>query len=225
MTIAIAGVNDAPTANPQTVTTHAGTPVAIALTGGDVDGDPLSFSVASAPLHGTLSGVAPALTYTPDPGFAGEDSFTFTASDGVASSPAATVAINVAGGLGGKMTGGGFIDQESGRHHFTLMAVESDSAAERGSFTYHLQRARGRDDRFQSAAIDSVTFSSSGTAGLRGTGVWNGTAGYSIEATAADAGEPGHNDTIAIVIKSPTGQVAASVSGRLSGGNIQAHQP
>jgi hypothetical protein len=42
-----------------------------------------------------LSGSAPDLTYTPDPGFSGDDSFTFKASDGLLDSAAATVSITV----------------------------------------------------------------------------------------------------------------------------------
>src|SRR5207302_1799503 len=46
--------------------------------------------------HGSLSGTAPNLTYTPNAGFVGTDSFTFTVTDsyGLASSPA-TVKITV----------------------------------------------------------------------------------------------------------------------------------
>ena len=59
-------------------------PCAVTLTGQDVDGDSLSFSVATGPSHGTLSGALPNLTYTPALDFVGSDSFTFTASDGAA---------------------------------------------------------------------------------------------------------------------------------------------
>ncbi|MCH8993118.1 MAG: cadherin-like domain-containing protein [Acidobacteria bacterium] len=59
------------------------------------DGDALTYTIVTAPAHGTLDGVAPDLTYTPDEGFIGEDSFTFTANDGPEESPAATVVITV----------------------------------------------------------------------------------------------------------------------------------
>ena len=49
----------------------------------------------SQPTHGTLSGSAPALTYTPDPDYAGPDSFTFSANDGTVDSDTATVSITV----------------------------------------------------------------------------------------------------------------------------------
>ena len=88
-------VNHPPVANPQTVTTTAGTAVSITLTGSDPDGDTLSFAIVSNTSNGTLSGAAPNLTYTPDPGFVGQDSFTFAVSDGKLTSAEATVDITV----------------------------------------------------------------------------------------------------------------------------------
>ena len=55
----------------------------------------LTYSVASGPGHGALSGTAPNLTYTPAAGYSGADSFTFVANDGQASSAPATVSITV----------------------------------------------------------------------------------------------------------------------------------
>lgn len=54
----------------------------ITLLASDPEGHPVSFVVAP-PSHGSLSGTAPNLTYTPSPDFNGSDSFTFHASDGV----------------------------------------------------------------------------------------------------------------------------------------------
>jgi serine protease len=87
--------NTAPTADHQTVTTTVDTPVAITLTGSDPEGDALTFTIVNEPENGTLSGAAPDLTYTPETGFTGEDSFTFKASDGALYSEPATVSITV----------------------------------------------------------------------------------------------------------------------------------
>jgi carboxypeptidase T len=95
VSLTVTPVNDAPAANPQSVTTQQDTPVGITLTGSDVDGDPLSFSIETGPSHGTLSGSVPNLTYTPAAGYTGSDSFAFTVSDGAISSPPATVSITV----------------------------------------------------------------------------------------------------------------------------------
>lgn len=79
-TTTVVAANAAPVAQDQTVPVAFESPTAIALAAVDVDGDPITYAVATPPAHGDLTGDAPALTYTPDPGFSGMDSFTFTAS-------------------------------------------------------------------------------------------------------------------------------------------------
>jgi PKD repeat protein len=93
--ITVNPVNDAPSANDQSIATDEDTPAAITLTGSDIDSDPLSFTVAPGPSNGTLSGSPPNLTYTPFGNFSGSDSFTFIANDGTVDSPAAAVSITV----------------------------------------------------------------------------------------------------------------------------------
>ncbi|WP_406828651.1 DUF1566 domain-containing protein [Microbulbifer sp. ARAS458-1] len=68
----------------------------ITLTGEDPDGDSLTFTLVSEPQHGDLQGDAPDLQYILDEDFIGEDSFTFTVSDGTKTSQTATVRIGVA---------------------------------------------------------------------------------------------------------------------------------
>ena len=88
-------LNDLPSATDLDVTAGFGsaTPVTLSSTGDD--GDVLTYSVLTQPTHGTLSGNAPALTYTADDGFSGEDSFTYQVGDGTDSSAPATVSITV----------------------------------------------------------------------------------------------------------------------------------
>lgn len=90
----------APTANSQSVATAFNTARAITLTGTDPNSPPrsLTYTIATGPANGTLSGTAPNLTYTPRAGFQGTDSFTFTTNNGVATSNTATVAITVSPG-------------------------------------------------------------------------------------------------------------------------------
>jgi VCBS repeat-containing protein len=95
VSITVAAVNDPPVADDQSVTTDEDTPVGITLTASDVDGDPLTYAVASSPSNGGLSGTPPSVTYTPDADFNGSDSFTFQANDGSADSNVATVSITV----------------------------------------------------------------------------------------------------------------------------------
>ena len=60
------------------------------------DGDPLTFAEDTAPANGTVT-IDPSgtWTYTPNLGFSGEDSFTFTATDGIDTSTVATIHIDV----------------------------------------------------------------------------------------------------------------------------------
>jgi VCBS repeat-containing protein len=95
VTITVRPTNTPPVANNQTLTTAEDTAVGVTLTATDVDGDALSYSVSPGPAHGTLSGASPNLTYTPNAGFSGSDTFSFTASDGQAASAPATVTIVV----------------------------------------------------------------------------------------------------------------------------------
>lgn len=95
VSITVTAVNDVPIANNQTAVTDEDTPLPIILTASDVDGDLLGFSVVSPPSNGGLSGTVPNLTYTPNSGFDGNDSFTFLANDGTDDSNTATVSITV----------------------------------------------------------------------------------------------------------------------------------
>lgn len=85
ITTTVKNPNQAPTAADQVVPVAYQTATPVVLGGSDPDSDPLTYAVATQPAHGDLSGQVPNLTYTPDAGFSGDDSFTFTASDGTLS--------------------------------------------------------------------------------------------------------------------------------------------
>jgi len=87
--------NNPPAAESQSVATDENTPVAITLAGSDPDGDPVAYAVISTPAHGSLTGAAPNLTYTPAADYHGQDSFTFVVNDGIVSSNQAAVSITV----------------------------------------------------------------------------------------------------------------------------------
>ena len=95
-TIMVTDANDTPVASDQEVTTEADTPVGITLMAIDEDGDDLTWFTGD-PSHGSLTGSGPNLTYTPDSGYFGPDSFTFFVSDdgGTNLSNTSTVTINV----------------------------------------------------------------------------------------------------------------------------------
>ena len=78
--------NHPPTANNQSIVTTMDKAIDTTLTASDPDtNDNLTAAIVSKPLHGTLSEIdqnTGIVTYTPDPGFTGTDSFTFNANDG-----------------------------------------------------------------------------------------------------------------------------------------------
>lgn len=94
--------NSAPVANGDTFSVTKNSVLTVALANGvlkndtDADGDSLTASVDNQPAHGTLSlNANGSFTYTPTAEFIGTDTFTYRASDGTASSTAATVSITV----------------------------------------------------------------------------------------------------------------------------------
>jgi uncharacterized protein (TIGR03437 family) len=93
--ITVNPVNDAPTAQNQSVSTGENTPKAITLTGSDVDGNTLTFSIVSQPAHGSLTGSGANRTYTPANNYSGPDSFTFQVNDGNGGTDNGTVNITV----------------------------------------------------------------------------------------------------------------------------------
>jgi hypothetical protein len=94
VSINVINLNDPPAAQSQSVATDEDTPLAITLGASDADGDTLTFGL-TAPLHGSLSGTPPNVTYTPNTNYLGPDSFSFTVADAVSTSAVATVSITV----------------------------------------------------------------------------------------------------------------------------------
>jgi autotransporter-associated beta strand protein len=87
--------NSPPSAHPQMVSTNPASVTPITLTGSDPEGYPLLFHIASQPANGTLTGTAPELTYTSNPGYLGPDEFIFQVTDTEGQVATATVNINV----------------------------------------------------------------------------------------------------------------------------------
>ena len=88
-------VNDAPVANPQSVTVTEDTPIGVTLTATDVEAASLTYSILSGPSKGSLTGAGASRTYTPNANATGSDSFTFRVSDGSLNSNTATVSIAI----------------------------------------------------------------------------------------------------------------------------------
>jgi hypothetical protein len=138
----------------------------------------------------------------------------------------------------GRMVGGAAIEVGSIRHALEFFVQERATGADAGLLRYEVKtRGPGRDqeDRFESSTVTSVSFfdvpgvspghkpaSGVDTVSFVGAGQWNGRIGYTFEAVATDAGEPGRGrDAFSITVRDGSGQVVASVDARITDGNIQ----
>jgi len=150
----------------------------------------------------------------------------------------------------GEMTGDGLVVKDHDRYHFNFFVAEGtrhnpgnrfelrvDYEPHMGMDSKGEPRMKKEDDgRFVASAFTFVAFSDDpsfrpgrspkpqvDTVLFSGTGKWNGQAGYAFEVKATDQGEPGRrHETVAIAItRNADGQVVATISGYLSGGNIQ----
>jgi hypothetical protein len=102
VSITVNAVNDAPDAGGDSATTAIDTPVTVDVLANDSDpdGDSLSVSSLSDPPNGSVANNGDGtVTYTPDPGFVGDDSFTYDSCDPGGLCDQATVTITVTGGL------------------------------------------------------------------------------------------------------------------------------
>ncbi|MBI4307014.1 MAG: tandem-95 repeat protein [Chloroflexi bacterium] len=110
VSIAVNPINDAPVANNDAYSTTQDTTLNVAAPGvlandSDVEGSALAAVLVANPTNGSLT-LNPdgAFTYTPNAGFAGTDSFSYKANDGLADSNLATVSITVNPAAATKMT-------------------------------------------------------------------------------------------------------------------------
>jgi hypothetical protein len=84
-----------PKAREQTVTFLEDTPYELLLGALEPNHQVLTFAIATPPAHGVLLGVPPNLVYVSDTNFFGSDRFTFTVSDGLATSAPGTITLNI----------------------------------------------------------------------------------------------------------------------------------
>jgi uncharacterized repeat protein (TIGR01451 family) len=98
-TVTLSVVNSPPDANPDAELTPTDTPVTVLVLDNDTDpgNDPLTVSAFTQGAHGTVTRnpAKTELTYTPDGGYAGPDTFTYQASDGRGGLSSTTVTITV----------------------------------------------------------------------------------------------------------------------------------
>jgi hypothetical protein len=97
VSISVAAVNDAPQALDVSSTTDEEVPVTFPLLSNDVDGDAVTYSVASGPSHGSVTISGGNATYTPAVDFNGVDTFIFRATDPSGASTTAKATVTVVG--------------------------------------------------------------------------------------------------------------------------------
>jgi 6-phosphogluconolactonase (cycloisomerase 2 family) len=96
--VAVLGPQLAPNCLPVRASTVANTPRSVVLACSDPNGDPVTLTIQRLPKHGRVTGLVKAtgsILYTPVPGYAGSDSFTYTATDGLDVSALGTAVVAV----------------------------------------------------------------------------------------------------------------------------------
>jgi hypothetical protein len=134
--------------------------------------------------------------------------------------------------LDGQMTGGGSVFTDEGIRATHGMTLECDSNEgpnnlqvnwDRGE-RFHLEELTSAIC-FEDPAIDaSPPDAPFNTYRGEGTGRYNNESGATASWEFTDAGQPGVNDTVRLVIEDAGGAVVLQVSGTLQNGNHQAHQ-
>jgi large repetitive protein len=111
--IAVAAVNDVPTAQDDSIMTieSEGAFIPVLNNDSDPDGDPLSILSVTQPQNGSVTVSGTDLLYEPDDGFNGTDSFSYTIADDSGSTSTATVTVGVDPLIAG--SGGAAVDDAS----------------------------------------------------------------------------------------------------------------
>jgi uncharacterized protein YdeI (BOF family) len=97
VTVTVTSINHPPVAGDDSATTPQDTPVTINVLSNDSDpdNDTLTVNSATQGSHGSVTNNGSHVTYTPNSGFTGADSFNYTISDGNGSTDTATVTVTV----------------------------------------------------------------------------------------------------------------------------------
>ncbi|HEX9637847.1 MAG TPA: Ig-like domain-containing protein [Acidobacteriota bacterium] len=241
--------NQAPVANDDSATTPQDTPVTVDVLANDSDpdGDSLTVTGVSDPANGSaVSNGDGTVTYTPDAGFVGSDSFSYTISDGNGGTATATVSITVTEGPGGgtleRAHGSGFLatgssssgdddDDEggSGKLNFSFDAKFEQDGSLKGKLKVNDKGAGVKID------ADQITSLSGGGSACNGVppsansfeftaiGKFNNVNGAQFRVCGEDNGNPGKgNDRIHIQCVSGCSYDSASRTPDdvLDGGNI-----
>lgn len=226
---------------PGTQTLVVGDTLIITISGSDADsGQTVQINVVGLPLGATMTPPLPIVgnpvsstfSWTPTADQVGTTVVIFTARDNTGQQTLCAQTINVlARGEAGRMTGGGSVTTAAGLKVTHGFQVHCD----RRKGTNNLEVNWGKGNKFH---LDELTMSTCSNdpdiapnppaasfdkcVGA-GTGRFNGVPGATAQFTFTDAGEPGVNDSLKLVIKDINGNVVLDASATLTHGNHQAH--
>ncbi|EJL6395691.1 tandem-95 repeat protein [Vibrio navarrensis] len=154
--LTVNAVNDTPTATDVSATGEEETPLTITLNGSDVEGSSLNYQVATAPVNGSVTITGNQAVYTGNSNFFGQDSFTYSVSDGELTSEAALVAITLSNVNDAPVISGSPSTQvdEDSAYQFVPQASDNDPA---DTLTYSIA------NKPSWATFDTATGALSGT--------------------------------------------------------------
>ncbi|MEI2301004.1 putative Ig domain-containing protein [Ensifer sp. MJa1] len=171
-------------------------PVTLSLSGGAAD----SVAVTAAPSHGTATASGTAISYAPDPGYSGADSFTYTATNATGTSAPATVTVTVGAPTFAFTPAAGALDAGTvGR------AYSQSISAANGTAPYRYAISTG--------ALPSGLHFDTSSGAITGTPTTDGTYGFAISATDANGATGSATYTLAIGRQVPVvGNVSVTVA-------------
>jgi len=174
--LSVANTNDAPAGTAASFTVNEDTPLAGSVSGTDVDGDGLTYSlVAGSAVNGSAA-VNPdgTFTFTPAANFSGDATFQFRANDGTVDSASQTVTIHVTA-VNDAPTAAGAGNTASGNEDNTIsgsVPAGSDVDDATPALTYELVNGPN------TATEGTLTFNSDGTFSFAPVSNFNGAAAF-----------------------------------------------
>ncbi len=131
VTVTVTAVNDPPTAVDDVVTVNedsSANQMNVRSNDFDVDGDAITISAATQPVHGSITFSASYVYYTPTLNYFGSDSFTYTINDGHGSSDTATVTVTVLSVNDAPVAGDDSVTiiEDSANNEITVLANDND---------------------------------------------------------------------------------------------------
>ncbi|MEY4570394.1 MAG: hypothetical protein RLZZ398_1833, partial [Verrucomicrobiota bacterium] len=204
-------------AHAQTLSLIQNNPQAVTLTGSGAGLTPLVYSIINPPANGTLTGVAPNLTYTPAANFSGSDSFTFLVNNGFSNSDPATVSIAV---LGGTPTSYFWTNAVAGAWSDAFWSNAAGGAVTpvaAGNSSYSLNFNKPGTYTTTQDLNNNFAFNQ---LNLAGTVTFDGSNSLSSAANGTILPQINQNSASAVVINTPVNLAATTSFGGVGGGSI-----